>query len=112
VEDLEQRGLLATTLVVAWGEMGRAPRVNAAAGRDHYTAAFSAAIAGGGTHGGRVVGSTDDKATMPKECPKIPQDVLATIYRHLGVNAETSYVNQSGRPIPVLPAGEPIRELF
>src|SRR6185295_1036906 len=99
VEDLEQRGLLASTLVVAWGEMGRAPRVNNLAGRDQYTAAFSAAIAGGGTRGGRVVGSTDEKAAMPKDAPKIPQDVLATIYRHLGVNAEANYLNQSGRPM-------------
>ncbi len=76
----------------------------------HNTAAMSAAIAGGGVHGGRVVGATDD--TAPKECPKIPQDVLATIYRHLGVDTLANYVNQSGRPMPVLPAGEPIRELF
>jgi uncharacterized protein (DUF1501 family) len=110
--DLADRGLLDSTMVLAWGEFGRSPRVNAAAGRDHYPAAFSAALAGGGIQGGRVVGSTDAHGAFPKANPKIPQDVLATLYRHLGVDVNASYVNQSGRPLVVLPAGEPIRELF
>ncbi len=112
LEDLEQRGLLESTLVVAWGEFGRTPRVNKAAGRDHYPNAFSAALAGGGVQGGRVVGATDAKATVPAENPKIPQDVLATLYRHLGVDTATQYSDHAGRPHPVLPAGKPIDELF
>ncbi len=110
--DLADRGLMESTMVLAWGEFGRSPRVNAAAGRDHYPAAFSAAMAGGGIQGGRVVGSTDAHGAFPKANPKIPQDVLATVYRHLGVDVNASYVNQSGRPLVVLPAGQPIRELF
>ncbi|MDA1018540.1 MAG: DUF1501 domain-containing protein, partial [Planctomycetota bacterium] len=85
IEDLDDRGLLDSTLVVAWGEFGRTPRVNANAGRDHYPNVFGAAIAGGGVQGGRIVGSSDSKAAFPKENPKTPQDVLATIYRHVGV---------------------------
>lgn len=112
IEDLESRGLLEDTLVLAWGEFGRTPRVNASAGRDHYPNAFAAAFAGGGVQGGRVVGATDAKATMPSENPKIPQDVLATVYRHLGVDTRMAYNDHAGRPHPVLPAGNPIDELF
>jgi len=112
IEDLDQRGLLDDTLVVAWGEFGRTPRVNAKAGRDHYPNVFSAAIAGGGVTGGRVVGSSDAKAAFPKENPKTPQDVLATIYRHLGVRTDAHYTNNAGRPIRVLPSGEVVEELL
>lgn len=111
IQDLEQRGLLQNTLVVAWGEFGRTPRVNNDAGRDHYPNVFSAALAGGPVQGGRVVGSSDSKGAFPKDNPKTPQDVLATIYRHLGVDTHRSYVNNAGRPIPVLPSGQPILEL-
>jgi hypothetical protein len=111
IEDLDQRGLLEDTLVVAWGEFGRTPRVNAKAGRDHYPGVFSAALAGGPVKGGRVVGSSDAKAAFPKENPKSPQDVLATMYRHLGVDRDAQYTNSAGRPITVLPSGKPIEEL-
>ena len=112
IEDLDQRGLLDDTLVVAWGEFGRTPRVNQQAGRDHYPNVFSAAIAGGGVKGGRVVGSSDAKAAFPKSNPKTPQDVLATIYRHLGVDTDVQYTNNAGRPIPVLSSGRVVEELF
>lgn len=112
IEDLEQRGLLDRTMVVAWGEFGRTPRVNANAGRDHYPNVFSAAVAGGGIKGGVVVGESDAKAAFPKTNPKTPQDVLATMYRHLGVDTGVDYLNAAGRPIRVLPHGNPIDELF
>jgi hypothetical protein len=112
LEDLEQRGLLDTTLVVAWGEFGRTPRVNGNAGRDHYPNVFSAALTGGPIQGGRVVGESDALGAFPKSNPKSPQDVLATIYDHLGVDAQAQYLDNSGRPISVLPSGAPIRELF
>jgi hypothetical protein len=112
LEDLEQRGLLESTLVIAWGEFGRTPRVNAQAGRDHYPNVFSAALAGGGIKGGQVVGESDAKGAFPKNSPKRPQDVLATLYRHLGIDTEAQYLNGSGRPISVLPHGKPIDELF
>ena len=110
IEDLETRGLLETTLVLAWGEFGRTPKVNADAGRDHYPNVFSAALAGGPVKGGRVVGASDSNGAFPKANPKSPQDVLATVYRHLGVDTEASYPN-NGRPIQVLPHGKPIDEL-
>lgn len=112
MDDLSQRGLLDKTMVVAWGEFGRTPMVNNQAGRDHYPNVFSAALAGGGIKGGRVVGESDAKAAFPKANPKTPQDVLATIYRHLGVDPTVAYLNRAGRPIPVLPSGSPIDELF
>jgi hypothetical protein len=111
ITDLRERGLLESTLVIAWGEFGRTPRVNAQAGRDHYPNVFSAALAGGPAHGGRVIGSSDAKGAFPLENPKTPQDVLATMYRHLGIDTAKNYVNPSGRPIPVLPSGTAITEL-
>lgn len=112
IEDLDRRGLLDSTLVVAWGEFGRTPLINKDAGRDHYPHVFSAAIAGGGVRGGRVVGSSDAKGAFPATDPKTPQDVLATIYRHLGVDTTIAYHDQLGRPIAVLRSGRPIDELF
>jgi uncharacterized protein (DUF1501 family) len=111
IEDLEARGLLESTLVVAWGEFGRTPRVNNDAGRDHYPNVFSAALAGGPIKGGLVLGESDAKGAFPKSNAKTPQDVLATVYRHLGVDTETQYLNGAGRPIPVLPHGKPLEEL-
>ena len=111
IEDLDQRGLLDTTMVVAWGEFGRTPRVNKNNGRDHYPNVFSAALAGGPVKGGRVVGSSDSKGAFPLDNPKSPQDVLATIYQHLGIDTERHYIDHSGRPIITLPFGKPIEEL-
>lgn len=112
INDLHERGLLEKTLVVAWGEMGRSPRISATAGRDHWPSVRSVAVAGGGVQGGRVVGSSDRTGAKPLENPKITQDLLATLYRHLGVDYTTQYVDLSGRPHPVLPCGRPIHELF
>lgn len=111
MEDLESRGLLETTLVLAWGEFGRTPRVNKDAGRDHYPNVFSAALAGGPIKGGRVVGESDSKGAFPKSNPKSPQDVLATVYQHLGIDTTEHYLDGTGRPIAVLPSGKPIEEL-
>jgi len=111
IEDLDQRGLLSSTLVLAWGEFGRTPKVNNDAGRDHYPDVFSAALAGGPVQGGRVVGASDAKGAFPKSNPKTPQDVLALLYRHLGVDTTRQYLDGTGRPIAVLPSGEAIEEL-
>ncbi len=112
IEDLDRLGLLDTTLVVAWGEFGRTPLINKDAGRDHYPSVFSAAVAGGGVRGGLVVGSSDSKGAFPNANPKSPQDILATIYRHLGVDVTAHHLDQFGRPTRVLPSGSPIEELF
>jgi Protein of unknown function (DUF1501) len=111
LDDLAQRGLLESTLVIAWGEFGRTPRVNNDAGRDHYPNVFSAALAGGPVRGGRVVGASDSHGAFPRANPKTPQDVLALMYRHLGVDVTQNYADNSGRPHPVLPSGRPIDEL-
>ena len=112
IEDLDDRGLLESTFVLAWGEFGRTPKVNSTGGRDHYPNVFSAALAGGGVKGGRVVGSSDSKGAYPLENPKSPGDVLATLYRHLGIDVHASYLDHSGRPHPVLPSGKVIEELL
>ena len=110
--DLADRGMLGKTLVIVTGEFGRTPRINKNAGRDHWGPSFTVALGGGGIKGGRVVGSSDDKGGYPKENPKSPQDVLATIYRHVGVDVSAEYLDHTGRPRPVLPSGKPVDELF
>lgn len=112
IEDMESRGLLENTLVVAWGEFGRTPVVNKDAGRDHWPYVMSAAFAGGGVKGGRVIGSSDAKGAVPKDNRKLPHDVLATIYNHLGIDTKAAYLDHSGRPHVVLPEGSKIEELF
>ena len=112
ITDLEQRGMLKNTMVVAWGEFGRTPRVNSNGGRDHWPNVFSAALAGGNIKGGRVVGASDSKGAEPYDNPKTPQDVLATIYNHLGVDVTKSHVDHSGRPHFILSKGNVITELI
>jgi uncharacterized protein (DUF1501 family) len=109
--DLDQKGLLSSTLVVCMGEFGRTPRINAAQGRDHFTRGFSAALAGGGIAGGRAIGRTNDLGTEIKERPVSVQDLFATIYGQLGVDPRREYTSQSGRPIKILDGGEAVKEL-
>jgi uncharacterized protein (DUF1501 family) len=114
IEDIYERGLDRRIMVVAMGEFGRTPRlVNSAGliGRDHWPAAMSALVSGGGLRMGQVVGATNSKGEYPQERPLSPQDLLATIYWHLGVDWRSEFADFSGRPIPILPHGEPIREL-
>jgi uncharacterized protein (DUF1501 family) len=111
IEDLRERGLLDKTMVIAWGEFGRTPRVNNDAGRDHYPNVFSAALAGGPIVGGRVIGESDSRGAFPRANPKTPQDVLATVYDFLGVDTTLQYLDATGRPHPVLPSGRAIEEL-
>ena len=111
IQDLDERGLLDSTMVIAWGEFGRTPKVNNNRGRDHYPSVFSAALAGGPVQGGRVVGSSDSKGAFPLDNPKSPQDVLATMYRFLGIDVDKHYLDHAGRPIQTLPFGKPIDEL-
>ena len=112
IKDLAERGLLQSTLVLAWGEFGRTPRVNKDRGRDHYPNVFSAAIAGGKTSGGQALGSSDAKGAFPKDTPIQPQDVLATVYDHLGVDPHKEYLDHAGRPIRTLPYGRVLSELM
>ncbi len=86
VDDLEQRGLLASTLVVAVGEFGRTPNINKFGARDHWPHCFSAVLAGGGAPGGAVIGASDPKGAYPAHRPVKPEEFAATIYRQLGID--------------------------
>jgi hypothetical protein len=112
LEDLSERGLDKKVAVVCWGEFGRTPLVNKNGGRDHWPGSMSVLLAGGGMKMGQVIGSTDEKGARPKDRPLHPNDVLATLYKHLGIDHTRTFVNPAGRPIPILPHGEPIAELI
>ncbi len=99
LRDLEERGLLADTTVVVWGEFGRTPRINNNAGRDHWPQVSCALLAGGGIRGGQVIGSTNRLGEYAKERPVHFQEVFATLYRNLGISPEgTTLIDPTGRP--------------
>jgi hypothetical protein len=110
--DLEARGLLDETLVVMMSDFGRTPRVNGAAGRDHWTYCYTVLLAGAGIRGGTVCGASDAHAAYVKDRPVRPADVCATIYHCLGVDPETTVQDRSGRPVPIAHGGEAIREVL
>jgi hypothetical protein len=109
--DLDERGLLDTTLVVATGEFGRTPRLNSNGGRDHWAGAWTALVAGGGVKPGRVIGRTDAKGTEPADRPVAPQELVATVFHALGVPADATIPGPDGTPVEVYP-GKPVAELF
>ncbi len=111
LEDLKQRGLLDTTLVLAIGEFGRTPKINHSAGRDHWPGVFSIAAAGAGIPGGQVIGSSDATGSEPKERPVSVEDLGATIYKKFGIDYTKEY-RTIGRPVRINSDGHPIRELF
>jgi hypothetical protein len=111
VEDLDARGLLDTTLVVAMGEFGRTPRVNPSGGRDHWPDCYSALLAGGGVVGGAVHGASDRIGGHPAADPVTPADLAATVYWRFGIDPAAEVYDQTGRPFR-LAEGEPIRKLF
>jgi hypothetical protein len=114
IEDVYARGLDRKVLIVAAGEFGRTPRLTHSGGligRDHWPAAQSALVSGGGLRMGLVIGATNRRGEHPVERPLTPKDLLATIYRHLGIDRRAEFRDLSGRPIPILSDGEPIREL-
>lgn len=106
VRDLDRRGILATTLVLAVGEFGRAPKVNNKAGRDHHPGCYCAVLAGGGVAGGRVVGTSDARADKPADTPLTPGDLCATVYHSVGLTSEQ--ITGMG----LAPTGRVIEELF
>jgi hypothetical protein len=111
VSDLEQRGLLDSTLVVMMGEMGRTPRINNAAGRDHWSPAQSVLFAGGGVKPGQVLGATDKYCMYPESDPVGVHDILRTIFRQLGVDTTKTYYTPLGRPVPIVDGGRVIPNL-
>jgi uncharacterized protein (DUF1501 family) len=102
-------------MVVVVGEFGRTPHLSTnsnGTGRDHWPQAYTALVSGGGLRMGQAIGATNEKAEYPVDRPYTPQDLLATVYRHLGIPTSTTFDDRTGRPIPVLFEGEPIRELI
>ena len=120
VEDIYDRGLDRNVMLIVTGEFGRTPRISVQKGtqtgvdqpgRDHWPQAMSMLVAGGGIRTGQVVGSTNSKGEHPQDRPLTPNDLWATVYRHLGINPEWTFPDHSGRPMPILPFGAPIAEL-
>ncbi|MCX7825895.1 MAG: DUF1501 domain-containing protein [Verrucomicrobiae bacterium] len=112
IRDLGERGLLKTTMVLFMTEFGRTPRINREAGRDHWSTVFSVFAAGGGLRGGQVVGSSDKLGESPASNPITPEDLIRTVYRQLGIDADKRYAQTSlGRPMNILDGGHVIREL-
>jgi hypothetical protein len=120
IEDLYNRGLDRKVLLVATGEFGRTPRITVSRGtqtgvqqpgRDHWPKAMSVLVSGGGMQTGQVIGATNRKGEHPIERFLTPNDLWASVYRHLGINHEHILYDLQGRPMPILPFGEPIKEL-
>ena len=114
LQDLEERGLLETTTVIAWGEFGRTPKINAKGGRDHWPGTQSVLLAGGGIQGGRVIGETDNIGSVPASRPVHVQEIFATLYNNLGIDVNSDTVNDfNGRPRFLVTGGsQPIAELY
>src|SRR5262249_54808129 len=113
VEDVYQRGLDRDVTVVVWGEFGRTPKINKDAGRDHWSRVNGALLAGGGMKVGQVLGSTDSTAGYAKDTPNHYRDVMATVYRNLGIDPHGMVYDISNRPAPVLPSeAQPIEKLI
>src|SRR5262249_4833244 len=108
LDDLTARGMLGRTLVVAMGEFGRSPRVNAAAGRDHWNFGYSLWLAGGGIKPGHVHGASDRIGARPASDPVHPAEIIATIYKGLGIPADLELRDPLQRPLTVVPHGRPI----
>jgi hypothetical protein len=111
VSDLHERGLDRDVLVVAMGEFGRTPRVNKDAGRDHWGRLMSAMLACGGLKCGQVVGASDNKGASIVASPYRPENVVATMYRHLGIDPSQTFVDSAGRPRYILERREVIAEI-
>jgi hypothetical protein len=111
IEDLTERGLLDSTLVIALAEFGRTPQINKQAGRDHWPDCFSIVLAGGGVRGGAVYGASDRIGAYPAIDPVTPGDLAATLFWRFGLNHEATIRDITGRPYR-LADGEPLRKLF
>jgi uncharacterized protein (DUF1501 family) len=112
LDDLQERGLLDSTLVVWMGDFGRTPLINKDAGRDHWPGCYTMVLAGGGIRGGQVIGESDAIGGYPKSRPVTPADIHATVFKALGYDPHAiTYLSAEGRPFP-LSEGEAIRELL
>ncbi len=112
IDDIHARGMAERVLVVAMGEFGRTPKIDAQAGRGHWAKAMSVVLAGGGVKGGRVIGATTANGGEPTGDAHSPGDLLATIYHVLGIDSEAMLPDRQNRPVRLIHSGSVIRELF
>lgn len=113
VTDLDERGMLDDVMIIVWGEFGRSPKISAQGGREHWPQVAMGIMAGGGLKTGQVIGSTDRHAAEAASRPVHYQDVFATLYRHLGIDARTTTITDpTGRTHPLVEVGRPIEELL
>ena len=110
--DLDERGLLSETLVIATGEMGRTPKANDQWGRDHWSTLFSSLIAGAGVRGGQLYGTTDRDAAYAEDAPVSPEDLAATICHAMGIDPDLRIPNSENRPVPIIENGAPLLSLW
>jgi hypothetical protein len=113
LEDLKNRGMLETTMVLAFGEFGRTPKINPAGGRDHHPGCWTGLFAGGPIKGGQAIGASDEIGHAPRDRPVTTAEIAATVYHGLGIDLATELPGPQGRPIRLVDHGvEPVRELF
>ena len=112
ISDLDERGLLDNTMVIALGEFGRTPKVNKDAGRDHWPGAMSVLMAGAGIPRGQVVGATDARGYYASENVHSPEDFAASLYTKMGIDPQQVLHTNTGRPIQLVNGGRLIKELF
>ncbi|REK06811.1 MAG: DUF1501 domain-containing protein [Planctomycetota bacterium] len=112
VDDIHQRGLSDRIMLVITGEFGRTPKVNGKGGRDHWAPLSTLAVSGGGLKTGQVVGESMPKGDVPKSVPIRPQDLMATVFDVLGIDRQTQFISNAGRPVYMIEDGEPIAELL
>jgi hypothetical protein len=112
IDDLHEQGLQKNVLVVAMGEFGRSPRVNVKGGRDHWPGLMSVLVSGGDYRMGQAIGASDAKGATPATAPYRPENVLAMVYRHLGIDPARTFNDLAGRPRYLLERREPVSELL
>jgi hypothetical protein len=112
MDDLQQRGLLESTVVLCMGEFGRTPRINGNSGRDHFARAWSVALGGAGIVGGRAIGKTNADGTGVESDPFSSEDLMATVCHALGISLQTTYTAKNGRPMKIAGGGHVIQDLF
>ncbi len=112
ITDLDQRGLLDSTLVMVSSEFGRTPKINKDAGRDHYPKVFSVMLAGGGIKGGTIYGSSNATASEPEFDPVNPSDLATTMYNQLGIVADKELMAPGDRPIEIVNGGKLLTDII
>jgi hypothetical protein len=112
VDDLQQRGMLESTVILCMGEFGRTPRINGNSGRDHFARAWSVVLGGAAIKGGRAIGKTNTDGTTVESEPHSSEDLMATVCEALGISLKTVYTAKNGRPMKIAGGGKVIQELF